>query len=392
MLETSLNADIRSGQIGSVCVLILAILLGSLPSAFAADAVACAVPPPQPADALKAIEAISTIDSPALTPTTRIVPAGTSADFAVQKEFDSTTTYRAVIKGSSAVLLYETKIIPRRIPTDHTLVKSGTVAPASTLITLQIRSSLGTWWSEGTVYIFGCKEQSGPVFLSSMTMPISDWFYSGTLVWGLLIVIYVLIAIAAKVVDKSERKMSSWRYLDPVVLPAGATGKGNLAKLQILFFSVIVVGLVAYIFSRTGILSELSGTILVLLGIAGVGSAAAKGTDVSRNRLDFDNWVWFVRRGWLPKGGLAEVNNARWRDIVSTNDEFDVYHFQNLIFSIVVGGALVFIGLRDLATFSIPETLLGILGLSQVVLSWRKIGCTTLLFGAQCRDYQTERP
>jgi len=223
MLETSLNADIRSGQIGSVCVLILAILLGSLPSAFAADAVACAVPPPQPADALKAIEAISTIDSPALTPTTRIVPAGTSADFAVQKEFDSTTTYRAVIKGSSAVLLYETKIIPRRIPTDHTLVKSGTVAPASTLITLQIRSSLGTWWSEGTVYIFGCKEQSGPVFLSSMTMPISDWFYSGTLVWGFLIVIYVLIAIAAKVVDKSERKMSFWRYLDPVVLTAGAT-------------------------------------------------------------------------------------------------------------------------------------------------------------------------
>src|SRR5262249_46800543 len=132
-------------------------------------------------------------------------------------------------------------------------------------------------------------------------------------------------------------------------------------------FSVIVVGLVAYIFSRTGILSELSGTILVLLGIAGVGSAAAKGTDVSRNRLDFDNWVWFIRKGWLPKGGLAEVNNARWRDIVTTNGEFDVYHFQNLIFSIVVGGALVFIGLRDLATFSIPETLLGILGLSQVV-------------------------
>ena len=103
MLETSLNADIRSGQIGSVCVLILAILLGSLPSAFAADAVACAVPPPQPADALKAIEAISTIDSPALTPTTRIVPAGTSADFAVQKRvrFNNHVSgcYKGLLRG-----------------------------------------------------------------------------------------------------------------------------------------------------------------------------------------------------------------------------------------------------------------------------------------------------
>jgi hypothetical protein len=128
-----------------------------------------------------------------------------------------------------------------------------------------------------------------------------------------------------------------------------------------------VVGLVGYIVSRTGILSDLSSTILILLGIAGVGSAAAKATDVSRNRIDFDNWAWFVRKGWLPHGGLAAVNEAKWRDILTTDGEFDVYHFQNLIFSVVVGGALLVVGLRDLASFSIPETLLGILGLSQVV-------------------------
>jgi hypothetical protein len=114
-------------------------------------------------------------------------------------------------------------------------------------------------------------------------------------------------------------------------------------------------------------LTDLSPTILVLLGIAGVGSAAAKATDVSRNRIEFENWAWFIRKGWLPKGGLAAVNSAGWRDIVTTDGEFDVYHFQNLIFGVVVGGALVVVGLRDLASFSIPETLLGILGLSQVV-------------------------
>jgi hypothetical protein len=130
---------------------------------------------------------------------------------------------------------------------------------------------------------------------------------------------------------------------------------------------MIVAGLVAYIVSRTGLLSDLSPTILILMGIAGVGTAAAKATDVSRNRLGFENWAWLIRKGWLPEGGLAAVNVARWRDIVTTDGEFDVYHFQNLIFSAVVGGALVIVGLSDLASFSIPETLLGILGLSQVV-------------------------
>jgi len=137
--------------------------------------------------------------------------------------------------------------------------------------------------------------------------------------------------------------------------------------MQILFFSVIVAGLVGYIVCRTGLLSDLSQTILILLGIAGIGSAAAKATDVNKNRLEFENWAWLIRKHWLPNGGLAEVNRARWRDIVTTDGEFDVYHFQNLIFSIVVGGGLLVVGLRDLASFSIPDTLLGVLGLSQVV-------------------------
>ncbi len=204
------------------------------------------------------------------------------------------------------------------------------------------------------------------MFLSTTTAPLSDGIYSGALVLIFLVGVYLLLARAAQVVDKQTDK-KFLRYLDPVLLTAGSNGKGNLAKLQILFFSGIVVGLVGFIVGRTGILSDLSPTILVLLGIAGVGSAAAKATDVSRNRIDFENWAWFVRRGWLPQGGLAAVNEAKWRDILTTDGEFDVYHFQNLIFSVVVGGALLVVGLRDLASFSIPETLLGILGLSQVV-------------------------
>lgn len=61
------------------------------------------------------------------------------------------------------------------------------------------------------------------------------------------------------------------------------------------------------------------------------------------------------------------MNSAKWRDIVASDGEFDIYRYQSCIFSLVVGGALLTAGITALASFSIPDTFLGILGLSQVV-------------------------
>jgi len=161
-------------------------------------------------------------------------------------------------------------------------------------------------------------------------------------------------------------------------MTAGSDGKGSLSKLQILFFSMIIASLLAYIVARTGVLSDLSQTILLLLGIAGIGSAAAKGTDTKVNRLDPDNAAWLVQRGWL-KTGLAATNEASWRDIISTEGEFDVYRYQSCIFSLIVGLALLAVGISELASFEIPNTLLGILGLSQVVYVGGKLVTPTSL-------------
>jgi hypothetical protein len=363
----SMSAINHVANVGAGLVLALAISLSAPQLSRAADVDPCAVPPPPPASALTALDNATTTDIPEIASTTKIVPAGMSADFIVQRDFDAQTAYRAVIKGTSTAILYGSRVSAKRASADQPLVKNGEVVLPATLVTLQVPSAVGGLWPDATIYVFGCKSgQAGPVFLSTITAPLSDGLYSSALVAIFLVGVYLLLAKAAQVVDK-QTDIRFWRYLDPVLLTAGSNGKGNLAKLQILFFSVIVVGLVGYIVGRTGILSDLSPTILILLGIAGVGSAAAKATDVSRNRIDFDNWAWFVRKGWLPQGGLAAVNEAKWRDILTTDGEFDVYHFQNLIFSVVVGGALLVVGLRDLASFSIPETLLGILGLSQVV-------------------------
>ncbi len=344
-------------------LVILGILASSVSVSFAADVDPCATNLAPAKDVLAAVQRGGANETPDLIPTTRILPAGDSVDLVLQRDFDSQTTYKAIIiEGTTAALLSGSQVAAKR--PDDALVKNGVASPGSTVLTLQVPATLGSFWSPATTYVYGCKAGTVSV-VSSITLPVSAGLYSGAIVWSFLVLAYVLVAYAAQVVD--EQQLKFLRYLDPVVLTAGSNGKGNLAKLQILFFSMIVAGLVAFIVCRTGILSDLSSTILMLLGIAGVGSAAAKATDVSRNRLDFENWAWFVRKGWLPEGGLAAINNARWRDLVTTDGEFDVYHFQNLIFSFVVGGALVIDGLRDLESFSIPQALLGVLGLSQVV-------------------------
>ncbi len=161
-----------------------------------------------------------------------------------------------------------------------------------------------------------------------------------------------------------------WTHIfNPVVLTAGSNGLGNATNLQILFFSLIVFGLVTHIWMMTGHLTGLSQTIVLLMGISGIGGTAAAGADLAKNRLSFENWTWLVNRGWLPPGGVAEVNSAKWKDIFTTNGTFDVYHFQMVWFSVVVGVSLVGVGaqINDLSTFEVPAALLGILGLSQVV-------------------------
>jgi hypothetical protein len=309
---------------------------------------------------------------PELISTVFFFPAGSSVDVILREKFEATSTYFALVEskfeggsdGKASLLIHKNSIRAKQIPPEHTAVKNGEAQNTETLITVVLPSSIGGWWEKVSLYIFKCAGRE-PAFASSLTMPASSSAYSTLAVSVIIIVIYVLAAIASAKVD--EQRLSWIRYLDPVVLTAGPTGKGSLSKLQILFFSVIVFGLLGYIFLRTGLLSEISKTVLVLLGIAGVGSAASKATDVQRNRIKLENWAWFISKRWLPRGGLAALNQARWRDIVTSDGEFNVYRFQSLIFSLVVGGALLAAGITELATFTIPETLLGVLGLSQVV-------------------------
>ena len=312
------------------------------------------------------------VKRPDILPTTRILPGGAYVDIVLQFDSlpESQVTYRGIVDGGGDDVkqLNESVVSAQGITAEDSVVKNGIVASGNVAnarkVTLRVPDA-GLLWPEVTLYVYGCNVKGELKFWTNTTIRVSNTLISSVLVWIFLIATYLLLGWAAAKVDKNEHPL--WYYLDPVVLTAGADGRGSLSKLQILFFSLIVVGLVGYIICRTGILTELSPTILALLGIAGVGSATAKATDVTRNRIDFDNWVWFIAKKWLPQGGLADENDAKWADLVTADGEFNVYRFQNLIFGVVVGGALVAAGISDLSNFSISPTLLGIIGLSQVI-------------------------
>jgi hypothetical protein len=178
--------------------------------------------------------------------------------------------------------------------------------------------------------------------------------------------LYVWIAFALR---KQDRTLASFaRALNPARFTAGPDGKGSLSTFQTLSFSLVVVALISLLLLQTGMLTDISGTILTLLGISGIGATVAKGADAQRNSLSAENRAWLLRRGWIPMAkAIVDSSNASWRDFFTTDGVFDVYRYQSFIFALVVIGALIAAGVTQLSTFVIPDTILGIVGLSQVV-------------------------
>jgi hypothetical protein len=127
-------------------------------------------------------------------------------------------------------------------------------------------------WTRAHIYIFTCRDGS-PFKVSDTTARVSPALYSSVLACLSVFVGYLIAAFAFR-----EKRPERWQsYFDPIAITAGLDGKASLGKLQILLFSLIVFGLITYFLLKTGVLTDISSTVLVLLGIAGIGSTVAKG-------------------------------------------------------------------------------------------------------------------
>jgi hypothetical protein len=158
--------------------------------------------------------------------------------------------------------------------------------------------------------------------------------------------------------------------LDPVQITANPWGRASLGKLQLFLFSLIVFGLLLFNVLRRDVLAAMSTDVLTLLGITAVGAAGGKIAYTNNRRLSFENFVWLIRHGWLPKVVRERdiTPHAKWSELFldSNTKEFDPYSFQMAVFSIVVAIALARTSFAGLGTFQIPNELLALLGLSHV--------------------------
>jgi hypothetical protein len=261
-------------------------------------------------------------------------------------------------------------IATTRIPDTHRLRTEQAVPVGSTLLSFQAPVLPLVLPGTATIEVSAVAcDGDTLVHIAHMTIGYSTWLPSFAITLLATALVYALVAFAAANQENRFRNptICRLRFLDPVVLSSGPSGAGSMSRLQILFFSVLLFGILTFIELRVGLLADMSQDILLLLGISGVGAATSRGVDTQRNRLSAENLAWLINKRWFPQYGHAATNVAKWRDVVTAADGFDVYHFQMLLFSLVVGLALLQACYTDLSSFKIPPSILGVLGLSQVI-------------------------
>ncbi|WFT96999.1 hypothetical protein QA633_08085 [Bradyrhizobium barranii] len=295
---------------------------------------------------------------------TFLLPTGGNVDVGLDEPFSESEYYFGAldIGTSTPVIMDRPDVKARQAADTDPIVKKGWMKKDRTIVNLRIPDVLDAPWRQAQLYVFTCRDGS-PFKVSETAVRLSPGLYSAGLAWLIVFLGYLVAAFAFR----TSRPPNVYAYLDPIAMSAGADGKASLGKLQIMMFSLIVFGLITYFLLRTGVLTDISSTVLLLLGIAGIGSTVAKGADNSRTTITPENKAWLLRKQWLPSTLNPNNIDAHWRDLFTTDGEFDVYRYQSFIFSIVVGGALIIGGVTQLSSFEIPQTLLGILGLSQVV-------------------------
>jgi hypothetical protein len=332
-------------------------------------------------------------NAPKLVTSNYFLPFGGTLEVGVREPFDQKAKdpehnyFAAVSHGSeetdrSFQTIAPAGILPSALSENHPLVRKKLAVSGETLLTLHIPTESFAFWGPATLYVYQCNDKGVPASASQLPIPGVSGSASAAVAAGVTILIYLIAALVARQSDVKARagekqRVSRFRCLNPIYISAGADGRASLSKLQVGFFTLIVFGLVLFILLRSGVLTDIPTEVLGLLGIAGIGSTIAKGADAQKARLDGENTTWLFDHGWLGTRAASLPNVAEWKDLFSTDGEFDVYRYQSFIFSLAVGGALLVAGVTDIASFSIPTTILGILGLSQAVYIGGKLATPT---------------
>jgi hypothetical protein len=309
----------------------------------------------------------SSANSPGIVYNGNLVPAGSSVDFGLATPIDPDAHYFAVLFSDDSPPHDDSKhgARARKAATTDDLVLKHLLSPDQTIVTVNIPGDASGFWTKRNLYIYQCTSGSRPFNVSYLPVYVSPW--ASSIAFTVLIALAVYYAAARALRRLSNQPLTGLQGWNPIRITAGPDGRGSLSTFQVFFFSLLVFVMLAFVLMRTGVLSDLSTTVLELLGISGIGAAAAKGADTSKAAIDPANRAWLLNKGWFDAPRIGSVTQPTFNDLISSEGNFDVYRFQSLLFSAAVGGALFIGGVSQLSSFTVPQNILGILGLSQVV-------------------------
>ena len=292
---------------------------------------------------------------------------GGDVEFGLASSLDPEAHYFAVFLQDKEIPRDEVRHGARARKAGETddLVTKRLLKPGDTIVSIDVPNDVAGWWTRRNLYIYQCDSTRRPFNVSYLPVYLSPYHSSIWLAFAIVIAVYCLSAKAfGRVSGLTLKGVQAW---NPVRITASSDNRGSLSAFQVFFFTILVFAVLAYVLLRTGVLSDLSTTILELLGISGIGAAAAKGADSSKTALDPTNQAWLMSKGWFDEDSTRAAAIPSFYDLISSDGSFDVFRFQSLIFTGAVGLALFAGGVFQLASFTVPQNILGILGLSQVV-------------------------
>ena len=224
------------------------------------------------------------------------------------------------------------------------------------------------WLYKSATLILGAYPKAGgdPIFSFSLPVQISNRGYSRT--GGIIFAVIAYLCAALATWKKTGLSGRASFSLNPVQITAGVLGDGSISQLQVFFFSLLVASLLFFLWLWTGLLSNISQDLLMLLGISSAGAVGAKYTATLKSQLSEDTAKFLYAEGWYSGPKITTLTDRpRFADLLLTNNRLDVYKFQMAMFSVLVAIYILRTGTTDLGEVKISETLLYLIGISQGV-------------------------
>lgn len=176
-------------------------------------------------------------------------------------------------------------------------------------------------------------------------------------------------------------------FFSPIWLGRTRRGNASLSSLQITIWTYLVFCIASYVFILNGELINITSSILILLGISGSSSVAARVTSARQDERA--ELITAVKSDGGDDQSLSVVSYPSWSNLISSGGRVDLARLQMLVFTILTAA---YVGITAFVTFQfpeIPEGLLWLMGISNGVYLGGKISEPSL--ANRLSDIELER-